>query len=38
MPSYQRWVDWLDEARDDLDAAIDLMRLGRYSKACYLAQ
>ncbi|ADN50937.1 HEPN domain-containing protein [Vulcanisaeta distributa] len=38
MRSYQRWVDWLDEARDDLDAAIDLMRLGRYSKACYFAQ
>ncbi len=38
MPSYQRWVDWLDEAKDDLAAAIDLMRLGRYSKACYFAQ
>ncbi|WP_054842868.1 HEPN domain-containing protein [Vulcanisaeta distributa] len=38
MSSYQRWVDWLDEARDDLAAAIDLMRLGRYSKACYFAQ
>ncbi len=38
MSSYQRWIDWLDEARDDLAAAIDLLRLGRYSKACYFAQ
>ena len=38
MSSYQRWVNWLDEAEDDLATAIDLLRLGRYSKACYFAQ
>lgn len=36
--SYSRWVDWIDEAEDDYGAAMDMMRLGRYSKACYLAQ
>ena len=38
MPSHQRWVDWLDEAEDDLATATDLLRLGRFSKACYFAQ
>ncbi|MGC8608074.1 MAG: HEPN domain-containing protein [Vulcanisaeta sp.] len=38
MPSYQRWVDWLDEAEDNLATVIDLLRLGRYSKACYFTQ
>ncbi|WP_243668959.1 hypothetical protein [Vulcanisaeta sp. JCM 16161] len=36
MPSYQRWVGWLDEAEDDLATAIDLLRLSRYSKAATL--
>ena len=38
MTSHQRWVDWLDEAEDDLATATDLLRLGRFSKACYFAQ
>ena len=38
MSSHQRWVDWLDEAEDDLATATDLLRLGRFSKACYFAQ
>ena len=38
MSSYERYQDWLDEALDDLAAAEDLYRLGRYSKACFFAQ
>jgi len=34
----RRYLDWLREAEDDLSAARDLMRLGRYSKACFFAQ
>ena len=33
-----RGLDWYYEARDDLEAALDLMKLGRYSKACYFSQ
>ena len=36
--SMRRYVDWLREAEDDLAAAEDLLRLGRYSKACFFAQ
>lgn len=35
--SYSRYRDWYDEALDDLAAAEDLYRLGRYSKACFFA-
>ena len=38
MGGYERFWDWLDEALDDLAAAEDLYRLGRYSKACFFAQ
>ncbi|RLI06677.1 DNA-binding protein, partial [Candidatus Bathyarchaeota archaeon] len=34
----RRYLDWLREAEDDLSAAKDLLRLGRYSKACFFAQ
>lgn len=34
----RRYVDWLSEAEDDLSAARDLLRLKRYSKACFFAQ
>ncbi len=36
--SMRRYVDWLREAEDDLAAAEDLLKLGRYSKACFFAQ
>ncbi|MGB9705851.1 MAG: HEPN domain-containing protein [Pyrobaculum sp.] len=36
--SWERWADWLSDAEDDLAAALDLVRLGRYAKACFLAQ
>ena len=36
--SWERWVDWLDEAEDDLASAKELYRAGRYAKACFLAQ
>ena len=36
--SWERWVDWLEDAEDDYAAATDLARLGRYSKACFLSQ
>lgn len=36
--SWERWVDWLEEAEDDLAAARDLYGTGRYAKACFLAQ
>ncbi len=36
--SWERWVDWLEEAEDDLAAAMDLYGAGRYAKACFLAQ
>ncbi|MEZ0318522.1 MAG: HEPN domain-containing protein [Pyrobaculum sp.] len=35
--SWERWRDWLDDAEDDL-AAEALYQLGRYAKACFLAQ
>jgi len=38
VSSYEKYVDWLEEALDDYGAAVDLMRLGRYGKACFLAQ
>jgi len=38
VPSRERYIDWLEEALDDYQAAVDLMRLGRYSKACFFAQ
>ncbi len=34
---YERYWDWLDEALDDLAAAEDLYRLGRYSEACFFS-
>ena len=34
----RRYLDWLREAEDDLSTAKDLLRLGRYSKACFFAQ
>ncbi len=37
MGAYERYLDWLDEALDDLAAAQDLYRLGRYSKACFFS-
>jgi len=33
-----RYLDWLDEARDDLESAEYLLNGGRYSKACFYAQ
>ncbi len=33
--SRSRYKDWLDEAIDDYEAAKDLARLGRHSKACF---
>lgn len=36
--SWDRWVDWLQDAEDDFAAAVDLARLGRYAKACFHAQ
>lgn len=35
---YRRWLDWLEESRDDLEAAETLLKDGRYSKACFLSQ
>ncbi|HWQ16438.1 MAG TPA: HEPN domain-containing protein [Sulfolobales archaeon] len=35
--SYDRYRDWLDEAIDDLEAAGEMQRLGRYSKACFFS-
>ncbi len=35
MSSYERYRDWLEEARDDYLTAQDLYKLGRYSKACF---
>ena len=31
-------LDWLHEAQEDLEVAMDLLRLGRFSHACFLAQ
>jgi len=36
--SYERYTDWLEEAVDDYESAKDLMKLGRYGKACFFAQ
>jgi len=36
--SWERWSDWLDDAEDDLAAAKELYRAGRFAKACFLAQ
>lgn len=36
--SYERYLDWLSEARDDFEAAEDLLKLKRYAKACFFAQ
>ena len=33
--SYERYRDWLEEAIDDLEAAIELFRVGKWSKACF---
>ncbi|RLI08851.1 DNA-binding protein [Candidatus Bathyarchaeota archaeon] len=33
-----RYIDWLREAEDDLATALDLLKLHRYSKACFFAQ
>ncbi|QOJ78761.1 HEPN domain-containing protein [Infirmifilum lucidum] len=38
MGSWERWVDWLEDAEDDLAAARELFRVGRYAKVCFLAQ
>jgi len=38
VAGYERYTDWLEEAMDDYEAAKDLLRLGRYSKACFFAQ
>ncbi len=38
MGSWDRWVDWLEDAEDDLAAARELFRAGRYAKVCFLAQ
>lgn len=35
--SYERWRDWLDEARDDFSSAELLLRSGKYSKVCFLS-
>ncbi len=37
MNSYERWIDWWEEALDDLATARDLLRLHRYSKVCYFS-
>ena len=31
-------LDWLHEAQEDLEVAEDLLKLGRYAHACFLAQ
>ena len=36
--SYERYLDWLSEARDDFETAEDLFKLKRYAKACFFAQ
>lgn len=33
--SYERYRDWLEEAIDDLEAALELYRVGKWSKACF---
>ncbi len=38
MGAMSRYVDWLNEARDDLESANYLLEGGRYSKACFYAQ
>ena len=35
--SYERYIDWLDEAFDDYATAQDLYKLERYSKACFFS-
>lgn len=35
--SYDRYVDWLEEAFDDLEAAVVLLGAGKWSKACFLS-
>lgn len=35
--SYERYRDWLIEALDDYQAALDLYKHGRFSKVCYLS-
>ncbi|MEM4007542.1 MAG: HEPN domain-containing protein [Nitrososphaerota archaeon] len=35
--SYERWRDWLDEARDDFSSAELLLKNGKYSKVCFLS-
>lgn len=37
MLSYERYVDWFDEAVDDLEAAVELYRVGKWSKACFFS-
>lgn len=37
MSSYERWIDWWEEALDDLATAKDLLKLHRYSKACFFS-
>jgi HEPN domain-containing protein len=31
----ERYRDWIEEALDDLDAALELFRAGKWSKVCY---
>jgi len=38
VSSYERYVDWLEEALDDYEVAMELYRLKRYSKACFFSQ
>jgi len=38
VSSYERYVDWLDEALDDYEVAMELYKLKRYSKACFFSQ
>ncbi len=38
MGAISRYRDWLNEAKDDLEAARYLLEGGRYSKACFYSQ
>lgn len=33
----ERYRDWIEEALDDLDTAIELFRVGKWSKVCYFS-